>query len=163
MQKDGYVTLDDLINMWVGPKVTARRGQRFVIIADSCHSGALVQRLKEMHLERKREGLPNLNVAVQSACAANELSTGGLFTAPFVEKQLGERSRFDWKGAVPHKSICTKCRSYYTDKCTSCAHLHKVVGFPRNVDDVQHPDFFATWGGDDAKASGFTLKFYRRA
>lgn len=162
MQKDGYVTLDDLINVWAGQQVTARRGQRFVIIADSCFSGALVERLKQIHLERKREGLPNLNVAVQSACGVRETSMGGVFTLPFVEKQMGKRASFDWKGAVPHKSVCTACRSYYKDGCPSCTKLHKA-GFPRSVDEVQHPDYFTTWGADNVSAGGFSLRFYRRA
>jgi hypothetical protein len=161
MQKDGYVTLDDLVNLWAGAQVTARRGQRFVIIADSCFSGALVGRLKQMHRERRREGLPNLNMAVQSACGTHETSTGGLFTRPFVEKQTGERSKFDWKGAIPHKSVCS-CRSFFKDGCSSCAMLHEEFGFPRHIGDVQHPDFFTTWGEDTINIGGFTLRFYRR-
>ena len=40
MQKDGFVTLDDLVNAWAGAQVTARRGQRFVIIAATRASAA---------------------------------------------------------------------------------------------------------------------------
>ena len=162
MQKDGFVTLEDLINSWVGPQVTARRGQKFVVIADSCHSGALVQQLKMIHRERSREGLPNLNMAVQSACGASELSSGGLFTKPFVEKQMGDRMRFDWKAAMPHPSICGACRKFYTPKCANCALLHSA-GYPRTLDEVQHPDYFTTWGGDTVSIDGFDMRFYRRA
>ena len=49
MKKGGFVTLDDLIDAWVGVRALDRRGQRFVIVADSCFSGALVDQLKAEH------------------------------------------------------------------------------------------------------------------
>ena len=44
----------------------------------------------------------------------------------------------------------------------SCTKLHKA-GFPRSVDEVQHPDYFTRWGADNVSAGGFSLRFYRRA
>ena len=78
-----------------------------------------------------------------------------------MEKQTGERAKFDWKGALD-KSICTKCHTYFKLGCSQCARLH-AEGFPRTTDEVQHPDFFSTMKGDAIEVGGFTLRFYRRA
>eukprot|EP00947_MAST-08B_sp_MAST-8B-sp1_P006469 g6469.t1 len=166
MQKDGYVTMDDLINAWVGAQVTARRGQRFVIVADSCHSGALVDYLREKHRERRREGLPNLNMAVQSACGAAELSTGGLFTQSFLEQQQrkrfsGKSGGFDWAGCVPEPTACTKCRKFFQSSCSNCRKM-RDDGYPVTVEEVQHPTYFATFGGSSVEEGRFKLRFYAR-
>jgi len=159
--QDGHVNLDDLVNIWAGSQVTARRGQRFVIMADSCYSGALVSRLKEMHSERRQTGLPNLNMAVQSACGHNETSVGGVFTWRFVEQQLGKPQNFCWTSVVPPNTSCQRCHNYFNESCPNCQRMHEL-GFPRDLDEVQHPDFFTTWGGDSVQVDGFEMKFCRR-
>ena len=165
MKSDGYISLDDLINAWVGFGTYHRRGKRFVVVADSCHSGALVEQLRATHEDRRRKRLPNLNMAVQSACGANELSMGGVFTRPFLAEQRGGGGGgdgFNWEGCVPHVAACGSCRSYYKEACGGCEWLHKRCGFPRHVDDVQHPNYFSTFGGTCVEVDGFKLSFYRR-
>ena len=63
---------------------------------------------------------------------------------------------------MPHVAVCGGCRSYYNEACGQCERLHKRYGFPRHVGDVQHPNYFSTFGGACVEVDGFKLKFYRR-
>jgi hypothetical protein len=90
-----YVTLDDLINCWLGPRAhRGRRGKKFIIVADSCHSGHLVEQLKKE--DKKRGKGFKLNMGIQAACAPDEVSWDGLFTRLFFDAQ---DPGFDWEKA----------------------------------------------------------------
>jgi hypothetical protein len=92
---EGFVSIDDLVNAWHGPDIGLRRGKRFLVVADSCHSGAMVEALRAVHEERVRRRQPDLNMAVQSACGADEVAYGGTFTNAFLHFQEYSGD-FDW-------------------------------------------------------------------
>jgi len=161
MKKGGFVTLDDLIDAWVGVCALDRRGQRFVIVADSCFSGALVDQLKAEHRLREREGLPPLNMAVQSASRAHETSLDGFFTKKWLESNQTGRE-FDLSDAVPNPRMCRTCEYYYCPGCEECEYFHHSLNWPRDLNDVQHPDYFCTWRDTGIDINGSRLDFYRR-
>lgn len=94
---EGYVSIEDLVNAWHGADIGKRRGKRFLVIADSCHSGAMVDALRAVHEQRERKRQPNLNMAVQSACSAEQFSYGGTFTNAFLHYNDDDRVDFDWR------------------------------------------------------------------
>jgi hypothetical protein len=95
-QGEGYVSVEDLVNEWHGADIAQRGEKRFLVVADSCHSGALVNALRAVHEQRERKRQPNLNMAIQSACSSGELSYGGTFTNAFIHYQE-ESGDFDWR------------------------------------------------------------------
>jgi hypothetical protein len=93
---EGFVSVEDLVNAWHGADIAQRGEKRFLVVADSCHSGALVDALRAVHEQRERKRQPNLNMAIQSACRSDELSYGGTFTNAFIRYQE-ESGDFDWR------------------------------------------------------------------
>jgi hypothetical protein len=159
--EDGVITFGDLLACWEAKK--RLRSQYFVVIADSCHSGALVDQLKALPKDR-REGL---NMAVQAACRADELSTGGVFTETFTRKQLEPPGKFEW--AKIYEQMTTHCRScgtFFNQACGECRYMHREMGYPLSKEELQHPTFYCTWtreGTAEVPVPAAGLRFFKRA
>jgi hypothetical protein len=69
-----------------------RRGEKLVILLDSCGSGHWVHKLESGAVDgvhwREKE---NLNVGIEAACLPHECSADGFFTGTFMAKQLPEK------------------------------------------------------------------------
>ena len=163
--QDGYVRFEDVVALWEERLLAAASSEelRFVLIADSCHSGSLVTALKDYERARKDERSARpLRMAVQAACRAGELSTGGCFTSGFIRKQDGKN--FDWARFVEKPAACRVCRAFYQEGCDFCAVLHDQYHCAKDTSEVQHPDFYATWGeGELIDPGGFRMRLFRRA
>jgi len=84
--EDGYVSFEDILSTWDSAILErGKRGRKLIIVADSCHSGFLIDELKSIP-KRDRD---HLNVGIQTACTSEELSNGGVFTGKFAQKQTG--------------------------------------------------------------------------
>ncbi|KAK3252538.1 hypothetical protein CYMTET_38171 [Cymbomonas tetramitiformis] len=108
MEDTAPVTFADMMKIWEARPGRKRR-QRLIIVADSCHSGGLVEQLKNVP-KRERDVL---NVGIQAACLANEFSEGGIFTEVFAQKQL-KRKNFMWqKLKAAHKGQEVQYPTFY--------------------------------------------------
>ena len=125
------------------------------------HHPSHITNLKAEHRLREREGLPPLNMAVQSASRAHEPSLDGFFTKKWLESNQTGRE-FDLSGAVPKPQMCTTCECYYCPGCEECEYIHHSLNWPRDLKDVQHPDYFCTWRDTGIDINGSRLNFYRR-
>jgi hypothetical protein len=143
MDDDSVVTFADLVKCWDGRLATLEGGpaaavrarrQRFVVIADSCFSGALVEQLRNLPA-REREGL---GMAVQAACRSDEVSCGGVFTESFALRQATPPRNFQW------------------------ARLAQKLGY-RCTEELQHPVYYSTWREPKVAVDGVHLRFYKRA
>lgn len=81
--KDGAVSLDDVLRHWDDSKLGKQNALLFLLL-DACHSGAWVDEARRRRL---------VNVAVQSACAADETSVDGAFTSNYPQFQTGRIDR----------------------------------------------------------------------
>ena len=162
------MTFEDLLDAWVGLRgivndrdARRRRNQKFVIIADSCYSGQLVERLKREHKERRQRRELPLNMAIQASCSRDETASDGLFTRCFVDWQQGYQ--FDFREAVPKPELCPQCEGYYNQNCRYCRNLKENYGLPSGPDEIQHPVYFVTWAGDSSVVvGGMQINFLNR-
>jgi len=139
------------------PETRQRRGQKLVIIADSCYSGALIDTLKNVHKDREKNKRPNLNIGVQASCAARDKAVDGYFMEAFLRWQITEPSAaFDWPAY--RKQWEEKQREWGSreDKCEECEKAENkwcdvclewcTTGIHRyREDEFQQPGFFHTW------------------
>ncbi|KAG8469853.1 hypothetical protein KFE25_006308 [Diacronema lutheri] len=162
--EDGVITFEDLLECWEAKPIGARRSQYFIVIADSCHSGALRDSLAKLDKARKDV----LNMAVQAACGADELSAGGVFTETFTGKQRTPAVHFEWQKIFEdQRPTCSECGAFFTESCRQCRRIHRDMGYPRSKEDVQHPAFFCTWkceqtGPPAVPVSSAALRFFKR-
>ncbi|GMI26991.1 hypothetical protein TrCOL_g6173 [Triparma columacea] len=128
-----------------------RHNQKFVIIADSCHSGEMVQKLKKLDKLRKRMGLRRLNMAVQASCGKDEIAMDGLFLKKFMKFQEAGVDTFDWQDFENQEYLSTDDKGKETFlKCSDSEHL-------------QHPEYYPAWDTRDSVQIGdWTLRFYER-
>jgi hypothetical protein len=132
VMEDGLVSLNDIISVWER-RPGRLRGQKLILIADSCHSGGLIRHLQGIP-KRDRD---TLNIGIQAACSADELSSGGIFTEVFTLKQLHNKN-FQWLKRAEEQGC--------------------------DVEKIQHPCFYTTWGTNTATTpDGFEFRFYKRA
>jgi hypothetical protein len=131
VMEDGVVPLADIISVWEG-RPGRKRGQKLILIADSCHSGKLIEQLKQVP-KRARD---TLNIGIQAACLPAELSSGGIFTEVFTQKQLHNKN-FQWKKRAQEQNC--------------------------EEDEIQHPCYYTTWGTGTAETpDGFQFRFFSR-
>jgi hypothetical protein len=172
--EDGYVTFEDILHAWQERPIAARRSQYFVLIADSCHSGQLVEKLKKLPKAERDV----LNMAVQAACAGDELSSGGVFTETFFGKQENPPKKFQWK-AIFDEEVAdleaqaksegrvhdSSCSGYFSECCRLCRHIRRANGRylnPRSKEDLQHPTFYSTWRANKIELGGAELRLFER-
>lgn len=90
LEKNETVTLDDILGVWAASAPYLVGGSKLLIVADSCFSGAMAARLRAICTRKgqtgTREATAARSVTVQAACAADELSHGGVFTNRYVEE-----------------------------------------------------------------------------
>ena len=162
IDKSGGVSFTDIMNKWKYRKIAARKAQYFVLIADSCHSGALVDQLKKIPKSER----DTLNVGIQSASLASEYSVDGFFTRTFAEKQENPNNKFQWVKEL--KNQCWTCNNYPNDSCQNCARWtrrcrREDLVLYDTVEDIQHPSYFNTWGDRKVPEScGVQFTFFER-
>ncbi len=91
MEKGEVVTLEDLLKAWAeSAPYRAGGGSRLLIVADSCFSGKLAERLRSICTRPgqrgTREAAAARTVAVQASCSATETAFDGTFTNLFVQE-----------------------------------------------------------------------------
>jgi hypothetical protein len=132
--EDGKIHLSDIISVWKR-RPGSRRGQKLVIVADSCYSGLMIRELQAIPKGER----DTLNVGIQAACRHDELSSGGIFTEVFTMKQLENRN-FHWQQTADQK-------------------------YGGDASKIQHPCYYTTWGGRTAttgESDGFEFRFFER-
>lgn len=77
------ISLGDVLKIW-DDSHAKKQGGWLVIVLDSCHSGAWVEEARRRRLK---------DVAIQSACAANEVTLDGAFTRLLIEYQAQKKQR----------------------------------------------------------------------
>lgn len=154
------VRLAELIKLWRERLAASHLDPpRLLIIADSCHSGHMVQELKRLPLNERRQ----LNIAVQAACLAKELSFDGLFTKAYIDnRQNGKNFKWakHWKDTYP--TCCRSCYGYYDPSCQNCEYMFEVLKVPRNESELQHPISYCTWADDTVREGEVEIKLYSR-
>jgi hypothetical protein len=136
IMEDGKIYLSDIISVW-RDRPGLRRGQKLVIVADSCFSGLMIRELKAIPKEERDV----LNIGIQAACLHDEESSGGTFTKAFTMKQLENRN-FHWQ---------QEADDYYDGDASK----------------VQHPCYYTTWKDSPKTATtgesdGFEFRFFER-
>jgi len=106
MERGEVVTLEDLLKAWAeSAPYRAGGGSRLLIVADSCYSGKLAERLRSLCTRPgqrgTREAAAARTVAVQASCSATENAEDGTFTSLFVQevsKTVRVRGLLFWGG-----------------------------------------------------------------
>jgi hypothetical protein len=122
------LTFEDLKRVWTQSKREfPRRGRRLLVIADSCFSGKLVSKLRNL----SRDEQTDLNIAIQSAGNARQTVT--------------EEKGFVHGG---YEFEAGRFTAYWTSKQT------KTVKWTASE---QHPQFYATWDYTSCDVSKFEV------
>jgi hypothetical protein len=153
-----------------------RRGEKLVILLDSCGSGHWVHKLESGAVDgvhwREKE---NLNVGIEAACLPHECSFDGFFTHTFMAKQLpGKHTLMGKDGKQKDAKKFSWKEFYESTRCARSTHAHDCVeaiildasicfvfyrleaekdGCGSEGGCIQHPQFYTTWGKKDVSAS----------
>ncbi len=137
LEKREHVSLDDILASWAASAPYRAGGSKLLIVADSCFSGAMAARLRALCTGRAtRLATVAQTVAVQAACAADEVSYGGTFTHTYV------------KEVAKGRRVLDRHLLFYTTR------------FPTHM---QHPEFYCPWGEAELSTGprGKTLPLYK--
>jgi hypothetical protein len=177
VEKREFVTLDDILKVWAASDAyKAERGSKLLIVADSCHSGAMARALKAL-VGRADDRFTHLagvarSVAVQAACGADEYAYDGVFTKAYVGKVAeGQRMlqrRLFQEARMPEE--CQRSRQYFTKGCKGCNEVvawHTKRGLlppPRCPAQMPAPEFYCPWGQREICVGGKVKPFplYKR-
>ncbi len=113
----GFCDLKGLLTPWIAavkeessnaPGV--KKNKHLVVIADSCHSGVLVQDLQQLANGGGPWNVNGCTVTVQSACSSDEPTFGGYFTPCFIHfnKRENKQSLLELKNKWDGKSEIEK-------------------------------------------------------
>ena len=83
MAEKKRISFDDILRLWNASQ-SKRRGALLMLVLDSCHSGKWVEEARERNLQ---------DVAVQAACASDEVTIDGWFTSLLVRYHNKKVSR----------------------------------------------------------------------
>ena len=147
MEGGEEISLQDIIRTW-GERPNKQRPnpQRLIWVADSCHSGALVQSLKAIPADKRK----TLNIGIQAACHASEVSMGTVFTKAFTLRQLKDK-KFVWKA------------TYDKNPSQFDENYQEGTALGPGAHSMQHPTFYHTWNKDQFKGgSEMDFKFFER-
>eukprot|EP00959_Pyramimonas_sp_CCMP1952_P464656 9486991-Pyramimonas_sp.AAC.1 len=68
------------------------------------------------------------------------------------------------------QAMCSKCNNYFDGQCSRCLRIRLSLPEILHEDDLQHPVFYTTWGGQNLEQSkitlpdgGFEFRFFMRA
>lgn len=90
VEKRQTVTLDDILAVWAASAPYKAGGSRLLIVADSCFSGRMAARLRDICTRpgqrANRQAEAARMVAVQAACGYDELAWDGCFTSRYVNE-----------------------------------------------------------------------------
>ncbi len=101
----GFCDLKGLLTPWIAAVKEessnvpggVKKNKHLVVIADSCHSGVLVQDLQQLANGGGPWNVNGCTVTVQSACSSDKPTFGGYFTPCFVHFNKPENQPFLWK------------------------------------------------------------------
>ena len=152
------VTLADILSAWEDSK--PYKASKLLIVADSCHSGAMVARLRALVTRRgrvTREATAAKTVAIQAECGKKELAYDGVFTTAYTahvgkSQRIMQRQLFE---AAGFSELCPTCGDYRRSGCSGCVEVvreYKKEGWPAPpgcAAEMPRPEFYCPWGENE--------------
>lgn len=159
VEKGEKVTLDDILTVWADSKPYKAETSKLLIVADSCHSGAMVARLRALVTRggrATREAAAAKTVAIQAACGPKEVAYDGVFTTAYTahvgkSQRIMQRQLFEVAG---FSGLCSTCYDYRRMGCHGCVEVvrkfeeEKWPVPPGCPAEMPRPEFFCPWGGN---------------
>ncbi len=163
LEKLETVALDDILQAWEGSApFKAAAGCKLLIVADSCHAGAMAMHLQALARRgRTRLGKAARSVAVQAACGPSEIAIDGCFTGAYIQHVArGQRIMHRQLQQEIFGGCCGKCGAYRQRGCGGCAEAvrkWKRAGhgpMPGSEAEMPWPLFSCGWGAVKQIATG---------
>ena len=164
--------MNDILQVWMDSLPYKAGASKLLIVADSCHSGAMAAQLRALCTRRgmpSREVIAARSVAIQTACASNEVAFDGVFTKAYVD-YAGENQKI-----IPRRlfedaefpGLCNTCSKYRNPKCRGCkeveAHYLYMYGKapPGQPEEMPKPEFYCPWGAKELSTGEKPFLLYK--